>query len=81
VIVETLVQSLQEDAYTVFGVGGGEAIDLAIKVARGYTGRSKIVSARGGYHGHTGLALAAGDENTVRPLAPRRRVLCRCALA
>ena len=48
--------------YTVFGVGGGEAVDLAIKVARGYTGRDKVVSAKGGYHGHTGFALAAGDE-------------------
>jgi putrescine aminotransferase len=45
----------------VFAVSGGEAVDLAIKLARGATGRSKIVSARGGYHGHTGLALAAGD--------------------
>jgi acetylornithine/succinyldiaminopimelate/putrescine aminotransferase len=48
--------------YTVFGVAGGEAIDLALKVARGYTGRSRIISAHGGYHGCTGLALAAGDE-------------------
>lgn len=48
--------------FTVFGVSGGEAVDLAIKVARGYTGSTGIVSARGGYHGHTGLALAAGDE-------------------
>lgn len=45
----------------VFGVSGGEAVDLAIKVVRAQTGRSKIISARGGYHGHTGLALAAGD--------------------
>jgi putrescine aminotransferase len=45
----------------VFGVAGGEAIDLAIKLARGQTGRREIVSYRGGYHGHTGLALAAGD--------------------
>jgi len=45
----------------VFAVGGGEAIDLAIKVVRAGTGRRGIVSARGGYHGHTGLALAAGD--------------------
>lgn len=45
----------------VFGVSGGEAIDLAIKVARAATGRTEIVSAEGGYHGHTGLALAAGD--------------------
>lgn len=49
-------------SYTVFAVGGGEATDLAIKVARGYTGRQKIVSASGGYHGHTGFALFTGDE-------------------
>ncbi len=56
--------------YTVFGVGGGEAIDLAIKVARGFTGRSKVISAKGGYHGHTGLALAAGDLKYRQPFGP-----------
>jgi len=56
--------------YTVFGVGGGEAIDLAIKVARGYTKRPKIISATGGYHGHTGLALAAGEESYYAPFGP-----------
>lgn len=56
--------------YSVFGVGGGEAVDLAFKVARAYTGRTKIISARGGYHGHTGLALAAGDEKYRRPFGP-----------
>ncbi len=45
----------------VFGVSGGEAMDLAIKLARASSGRRTIVSALGGYHGHTGLALAAGD--------------------
>jgi putrescine aminotransferase len=55
---------------TVFGVGGGEAVDLAFKVARAYTGRTRIISARGGYHGHTGLALAAGDEKYRRPFGP-----------
>jgi putrescine aminotransferase len=53
--------------YTVFGVGGGEAVDLAIKVARGYTGKQQIISANGGYHGHTGLALAAGDAKYYEP--------------
>ena len=53
--------------YTVFGVSGGEAVDLAIKVARAYTCREKIVSAKGGYHGHTGLALAAGDSRYRKP--------------
>lgn len=55
---------------TVFGVGGGEAVDFAIKLARGHTGRKKIIYARGGYHGHTGLALAAGDEKYRRPFEP-----------
>ncbi len=53
----------------VFGVSGGEAIDLAIKLARGHTRRTKIISARGGYHGHTGLALAAGDEQYRAPFS------------
>jgi acetylornithine/succinyldiaminopimelate/putrescine aminotransferase len=57
-------------SYTVFGVGGGEAIDLAIKVARAYTGKSKIISALGGYHGHTGYALATGDEKFRAPFGP-----------
>jgi acetylornithine/succinyldiaminopimelate/putrescine aminotransferase len=56
--------------YTVFGVGGGEAVDLAFKVARAYTGKTTIVSACGGYHGHTGLALAAGDEKYRKPFGP-----------
>lgn len=54
----------------VFAVGGGEATDLAIKVVRAVTGRSGIVSALGGYHGHTGLALAAGDAQYRDPFGP-----------
>ena len=54
----------------VFGVSGGEAIDLAIKLARGHTRRPQIISALGGYHGHTGLALAAGDEAYRKPFEP-----------
>jgi len=57
--------------YAVFGSGGGEAVDLAIKAARAYTGRSGILSARGGYHGHTGLAMAAGDAKYRRPFGPQ----------
>lgn len=69
-LARRLAELTWEDGYTVFGVGGGEAIDLAIKLARGYTGRSKVISARGGYHGHTGLALAAGDEKYRAPFGP-----------
>jgi len=54
----------------IFGVGGGEVIDLALKTARGVTGRQKIVSAKGGYHGHTGLSVAAGDPEYRTPFGP-----------
>ena len=54
----------------VFGVSGGEAIDVAIKAARYATGRQGVVSASGGYHGHTGLSLAAGDPEFRDPFGP-----------
>jgi len=54
----------------VFGVSGGEAVDLAIKVVRAVTERPKVISAEGGYHGHTGLALAAGDPQYREPFGP-----------
>lgn len=55
----------------VFNVGGGEAVDTAIKLARGHTGRPTVISALGGYHGHTGLALATGDEQYRKPFDPK----------
>jgi acetylornithine/succinyldiaminopimelate/putrescine aminotransferase len=54
----------------IFGVSGGEAVDAAIKLARGHTGRPGIVSAVGGYHGHTGFALPAGEEQYSKPFEP-----------
>lgn len=54
----------------VFGVGGGEANDLAIKLARAHTGRQGVVSAIGGYHGHTGLSMATGDPEYRDPFGP-----------
>ena len=58
--------------YSIFSSGGGEAIDVALKLARGYTGRPGVISAVHGYHGHTGLALAATDGYSEKfgPLAP-----------
>jgi putrescine aminotransferase len=63
--------------YTVFAVGGGEAIDFALKLARAHTRRKRILSARGGYHGHTGLALAAGDEAWREPFGPLSPGFCQ----
>ena len=71
VLAEKLADLMPGDiSCTVFGVGGGEAIDLAIKLARGYTKRHKVISAIGGYHGHTGFALATGDEQYRTPFGP-----------
>ena len=67
-LAEKIAASMPGDLdYTVFGVGGGEAVDLAIKVARAGSDRKKIISARGGYHGHTGLAVATGDRKYREP--------------
>ena len=63
-LASTMPQGLSR---TVFGVSGGEAMDLAIKLARGFTSKQRIVSCYGGYHGHTGLSMAAGDEQYRSP--------------
>lgn len=56
---------------TQFGSGGGEAVDFALKLARGATGRAKIISTTNGYHGHTGFALSAGGRAAFRsPFEP-----------
>ncbi len=59
---------------TVFGVGGGEAIDTAIKLARGYTMKTEVIYTEKAYHGHTGFALSAigrdGYRDPFEPLIP-----------
>ncbi len=58
-LIESAPASLKKVA---FGSGGGEAIDIALKSARHATKRRKIVSIVKAYHGHTGLAVATGDD-------------------
>ena len=50
----------------IYGSGGGEAIDIALKTARHATKRRKIVSIVKAYHGHTGLAVGTGDDRFSR---------------
>lgn len=63
----------------VFGVGGGEAVDAAIKIARGYALKTGIVYAEKAYHGHTGFALSAIGRQAYResfePLMPGFRMV------
>ena len=59
--------------YTTYSVGGGEAVDLALKVSRCASGRPGVLYAGGGYHGVTGLAMCAGSDEykeAFHPLAP-----------
>ena len=57
--------------YVMFGTGGGEANDFAIKLARGFTMKTEIISTLKAYHGHTGFSLAAiGREEYRKPFEP-----------
>jgi acetylornithine/succinyldiaminopimelate/putrescine aminotransferase len=62
-LAEALVATAPDGLTKVmYGSGGGEAIDIALKSARHATGKRGIVSVAKAYHGHTGLAVATGDE-------------------
>ncbi len=57
---------------TFFTLGGADAIENAIKVARIYSGRSKIITQYRSYHGATYGAMAAGGD-------PRKHAVDRYA--
>ncbi len=59
---EQLIRVSPGMTYAVFAPGGAEAVDIAIKSARYATKRRKIVSILKGYHGHSGLSVATGDD-------------------
>jgi putrescine aminotransferase len=59
---EALIKATPGMKYAIFGAGGAEAVDIAIKSARYATKRRKVVSIIKGYHGHGGLSVATGDE-------------------
>lgn len=50
---------------------GAESVEAAIKLARRYTGRAKVISMKGGFHGKTYGALSATWNKKYRePFAP-----------
>ena len=57
-----------------FATSGSEATELAIKTVRRHTGRRKIISRWGGYHGWTGSSLSASGAALYKreydPMAP-----------
>lgn len=62
----------QFDKKVIYGFTGSDAIDTAIKLSRSYTGRSKIVSFVGAYHGSTygAISISAIDLNMKRKIGP-----------
>lgn len=67
-LAERLLKTCGPDmARVIFASGGGEAVDIAIKSARHATKRRKILSIEKAYHGHTGLAVNAGDARFTKP--------------
>ena len=66
-LAEALAECTPEGLqYTIYGAGGAEAVELAIKSARHATQRRKIVSIVKAYHGHSGLSVKTGDERFSR---------------
>jgi acetylornithine/succinyldiaminopimelate/putrescine aminotransferase len=66
-LAEALIRSAPPGlTKVIYGSGGGEAIDIAIKTARHATQKRRIVSIVKAYHGHTGLAVGTGDERFSR---------------
>jgi acetylornithine/succinyldiaminopimelate/putrescine aminotransferase len=62
-LAEALIKSAPAGlSKVIYGSGGGEAIDIALKTARHATQKRKIVSIIKAYHGHTGLAVGTGDD-------------------
>ncbi len=61
-------------AMTFFSNSGTEAVEAAFKLARAATGRKKIVTTEGGFHGKTlgslSLTPREGYQAPVRPLVP-----------
>ena len=53
-LARTLIEHLPENMEKVYFLSSGsEAIEAALKIAKLYTGRTKILSARNAYHGST----------------------------
>jgi len=63
--------------YSLFCCGGGEAVEVAIKLARAHTDRTDIVCMENSYHGVTGFALPATGRDVYKtpfePLTPGYR--------
>lgn len=74
-LAEYLVKILPKSLNNIYFVNSGsEAIEAAIKLAKRYTGKTRLVSFKNAYHGssHGALSLCGNEnfKNSFRPLLP-----------
>lgn len=60
----------QELKGVTYCVSGGEVVDFAIKLARGFTGRREIIAMKKAYHGVTGFSLSATADRAYKSPFP-----------
>ncbi len=64
-LAEELVGMVGIADWALFGKNGGDATQLAVMLARAATGRKKVVTVRGGYHGVAPWMQAPGSPGTL----------------
>ncbi len=70
-LAEALISTAPDGLTTVmYGSGGGEAIDIALKSARHATKKRRIVSVAKAYHGHTAAAARRSTSRSRPPGTP-----------
>jgi acetylornithine/N-succinyldiaminopimelate aminotransferase len=74
-LAEKLASVLPKNLNTTYFVNSGtEAVEAALKLAKRYTGRSKMISCKGAYHGNTHGSMSVSYNETkkapFRPLLP-----------
>lgn len=66
-LAQKLVEITAENLDKVFlGTTGAEMVDIAVTIAKSYTGRQEILSFYGGYHGKTWATLSLGGKASSR---------------
>ncbi|WP_205673093.1 aspartate aminotransferase family protein [Amycolatopsis nivea] len=65
-LADLLLSRLPDLDQVRFANSGTEAVMSAIRIARGSTGRERVIVTKGGYHGTSEVALAAGGPASTR---------------
>ncbi len=65
-LADLLLSRLPDLDQVRFANSGTEAVMSAIRIARGSTGRERVIVTKGGYHGTSEVALAAGGAANTR---------------